>query len=74
MEILGRFKKQGHCQSVSVFGVFLDSIFEQPDWMRRFSPNAGECGPEKLRIRTLLGSDWDVYDIYYRQGYLRESE
>ena len=46
---------------MSVFGVFLVSIFQHSDWIRRdtpylsvFSPNARKCGPEKLRIRTLF--------------------
>ena len=46
---------------VSVFGIFLVLIFPHSDWIRRdtaylsiFSPNVGKCGPEKLRIRTLL--------------------
>ena len=46
---------------VSVFGVFLVRIFPSSDWIRsdtpnpsKFSPNAGKCGLEKLRIRTLF--------------------
>ena len=46
---------------VSVFGVFLVSIFLHLDWIQRhteylsvFSPNAGKYGPEKLRIRILF--------------------
>ena len=46
---------------VSVFRVFLVSIFRHSNWIRRyteylsvFSPNAGKYGPEKLLIRTLF--------------------
>ena len=53
--------------NVSVFGVFLVHIFPHLDWIRRFaleipvfSPNAGEYGPENLRIRTLF-MQWSWY-------------
>ena len=46
---------------MSVFGVILVNIFLHLNWMRRdtphlsvFSSNAGLCGPEYLRIRTLF--------------------
>ena len=47
---------------VSVFRVFLVRISAHSDWIRRgtpylcsiFSPNVGEYGPEKLRIRTIF--------------------
>ena len=52
---------------MSVFGFFLVRIFPHSDWIRRntenlsvFSPNAGECGPEKLRIRTLFTQCYPV--------------
>ena len=45
---------------LSVFGDFLVCIFQNLDWIRRytpylsiFSPNAGKYGPEKLQIRIL---------------------
>ena len=48
-------------QKVSVFGIFLVRIFPDSDWIRKdtkylsvFTPNAGKCRPEKLRIRTLF--------------------
>ena len=54
---------------MSAFGVFLVRIFLHLDWIRRdtpylsvFSPNAGNYGPEKLRIQTLftqcLANNW----------------
>ena len=53
--------------NVSVFGVFLVHIFPHLGWIRRFdleipvfSPNAGEYGPENLRIRTLF-IQWSWY-------------
>ena len=55
------FQGTGTAWKVSVFGVILVSIFSHLDWMRRdtenlsvFSPNAGKCRSELLRIRTLF--------------------
>ena len=46
---------------VSVFGINLVRIFPHLYWMRKdteylsvFSPNAGKCGPEQLRIQALF--------------------
>ena len=46
---------------VSVSGVILVRIFLHSDWIRKgteylslLSPNAGKCGPEYLRMRTLF--------------------
>ena len=54
-------------QKVSVFGVFLVSIFPHWDWIRRntkypfvFSPKTGKYGPEKLWIRTLF-MQWLIF-------------
>ena len=46
---------------MSVFGVILVRIFPHSDWIRRdtlylsvFSPNAGKCRPDYLRIRAII--------------------
>ena len=53
--------KSGTGWKVSVFGVFLVRIFPHTDWIWRenpylsvFSPNAGQCGKEQLRLQTLF--------------------
>ena len=50
---------------VYLLEVFLARIFPHSDWIRRdtpylfvFSLNARKCGPEKLRIRTLMTQCW----------------
>ena len=50
---------------MSVLRVILVRIFPHSDWTQRdreyptaFSPNAGKCGPEWLRMRTLSRSDY----------------
>ena len=55
---------------VSVFAIILVCIFPHSDWIRRdtpylsvFSPNAGKCGPEKLRVRTLF-TRWRLVACY----------
>ena len=56
---------------VFVFRVFLVRIFSYSDWIRRdteylcvFSPNAGKCGPEKLRRWTLFTHCITLSNIY----------
>ena len=50
---------------VSLLGVILVRIFPHSDWIRRdtsylsvFSVNARKCGPEYLRIQTILTQWW----------------
>ena len=54
---------------VSVLGVFLVCIFPQSYWIQRdtkylsvFTPNAGKCAPEKLRIRALF-TQWSMFRL-----------
>ena len=54
-------------------GVFLIRNFPRSDGILRFplsisafSPNAGKCGPEKLRIRTLLRSGILTKEDFFR--------
>ena len=56
---------------VFVFRVFLVRIFSYSDWIRRdteylcvFSPNAGKCGPQKLRRWTLFTRYITLSNIY----------
>ena len=53
-----------------VFGVFLGHIFPtfrlNTSYLSVFSPNAGKCGPEKLRIRTLLRSGILTKEDFFR--------
>ena len=54
---------------MSVFGVILVRIYPHLDYIRRdtvFSPNAGKCGPEYLRIRALFTQYEDFKDLTRR--------
>ena len=74
-------KNQFIVWKVSVFGVFLVRIFPHLLWIWGdmkylfvFSPNADECGPEKIQIRT-LSKQWlnlsplNYYKIHWFLSY-----
>ena len=42
-----------HFPTFSIFGLNMDSVY-----LSVFSPNAGKCGPEWLRIRELFTQGW----------------
>ena len=58
---------------MSVFGVILVRIFPHSGWIQRdtpylsvFSPNAGKCGPESFRIRTLF-TQWILPLVFFEK-------
>ena len=68
-------KQKNTAWKVSLFEVFLFYIFRHSDWKRRdtdyfsvFSQNVGECGPEKLRIRTLF-TRWTTRTLSMQKKY-----
>ena len=70
--ISGNATKIEHCLKSIRIRSFLARIFTHSDWIQRdtkyvspISPNAGKCGPEKLRIRKLF-TQWKSLKIIFR--------
>ena len=58
---------------MSVFRIILVLIFPYSGWIQRdtpylsvFSPNAGKCGPESFRIRTLF-TQWILPLVFFEK-------
>ena len=53
LPIFEKFRLRGKCPYVRIFS-HSDSMQRDTLYLSVFNPNAGKCGPEKLRIRALF--------------------